>query len=116
MAPGLALSATRVLRARTLRAKGLRATATCSEACGLSFELTLERTTARRLGLRSRRIALRSVAISRAGRRAVVLRPTAAARARLLRLRNRGRATLRVTARDAAGNRRTSSQTISLRP
>ncbi|MEJ7894893.1 MAG: hypothetical protein WKF94_19835, partial [Solirubrobacteraceae bacterium] len=114
-APGLAVSTTRELRVRTLRAKGLRATVNCSEACRLSVDLTLDRATARRLGLRSRRVALRSATISRAGRRVIALRPTAAARARL-RLRGSGRATLRVTARDAAGNRRTNSQTISLRP
>lgn len=112
-APGLALSSPRIQRARTLRAKGLRATVNCSEACRLSVELTLDRATARRLGLRSRRVALSSATISRAGRRVVVLRLTAAARARL---RGSGRATLRVIARDATGNRRARSQTIRLRP
>jgi hypothetical protein len=111
-APGLALSAARAVRVRTLRAKGLRATVTCSEGCRLSVDLTLDVATARRLGLRSRRVAVRGVATGRAGRRVVVLRLTAAARTRL---QGGGRATLRVTARDAAGNSRTRAQAVTLR-
>jgi subtilisin family serine protease len=112
-APRLTLRAARALRSRTMRARGLRATVNCSESCRLSVSLTLDAATARRLGLRSRRIAVRSATITRAGRRVVVLRLTTAARARL---RGSGRATLQVTARDAAGNRHTRSQAVRLRP
>ena len=112
-APGLALSATRILRVRTMRARGLRATVTCSEACRLSAVLTLDAATARKLGLRSRRIASRTATIAGAGSRVVLLRLTTAARARL---RGSGRATLQVAARDAAGNRRTRSKLVMLRP
>ncbi len=111
--PGLAVLVVRTLRSRTLRASGLRATVTCSEACRLSASLTLDATTARKLGLRSRRIAFTSVTVARAGRRVIVLRPTAKVRARL---RGSGRATLLVTARDAAGGSRTRSQQVTLRP
>jgi len=107
------VSASRAQRLRTLRARGLRAIVRCSEGCRLSVELTLDAATARKLGLRSRRVAFKRVTITRAGRRVVVLRATAKARARL---RKSGRATLKVTARDAAGNRRTRSLPISLRP
>ena len=111
-APGLAVRAARTLRSRTLRASGLRATVTCSQACRLSASLTLDATTARKLGLRSRRIAFTSATVARAGRRVIVLRPTATVRARL---RGRGRATLLVTARNAAGGSRTRSQQVTLR-
>ena len=111
-APGLVLSTPRVQRVRTLRARGLRATVSCSEACRLSAGLTLDAATARKLGLRSRRIAFKTATTTRAGRRVVVLRLTAAARTRL---RRSARATLQVTARDAAGNSRTRSLRVSLR-
>ncbi len=110
--PRLTLRAARTLRSRTLRTRGLRATVNCSESCRLSVSLRLDAATARRLGLRSLRIAMQSATISRAGRRVVVLRLTAAARARL---RGSGRATLLVTARDAAGNQHTRSQAVRLR-
>jgi len=112
-APGVALRAARILRSRTLRARGLEATVTCSEACRLSASLTLDATTARKLGLRSRRIAFASATVTGAGARVIVLRPTATVRARL---RGGGHATLLVTARDAAGHVRTRSQEVTLRP
>lgn len=74
--------------------------------------MTLDAATARKLGLRSRRIAFKTATLTRAGRRVVVLRLTAAARARL---RRTARATLQVTARDAAGNSRTRTLRVSLR-
>lgn len=110
---GLAVRASRTLRFRTLRTSGLRATVSCSVACRLSASLTLDAATARKVGLRSRQIAFTSATVARAGRKVVVLRPTATVRARL---RGRGRATLRVTARDAAGNSPTRSQRVILRP
>jgi len=111
-APGLGIRAVRVLRLRSLRAQGLRVTVSCSEACRLTSTLTLDAAGARRLGLRSRRIALSRLTLSSARRRVFVLRPTAAAR---VRLRRGARAVLRVEARDAAGNRRVRTQQVTLR-
>ncbi len=112
-APGLAVRVTRSQRFRTLRASGLRTTVSCSEACRLSFTLTVDAATGRKLGLRSRRVVVSSRTLTRASQRSFALRPSAAVR---VRLRGSGRAVLQVVARDQAGNRRTRALMITLRP
>lgn len=111
-APGLVVRSGASRRVVKLRRRGVGVSVRCSEACRLTLTLTLDAATARKLGLR-RQIAVSRATVLRSGRRVVVLRLSAAARARL---RGRGRAVIRVTAADAAGNRRTRTQAITLRP
>ena len=111
--PRLSLRAGRAVRVRSVGAKGLRASVGCSEACRFTVTLTLDPAAARKLGLRARQIALVRRGLTRADRRVVVLRPAAAV---LRRLRGGGRAVLRVSAADAAGNRSARTQVITLRP
>jgi hypothetical protein len=90
-------------------------TVRCSEACSLSAELFAGAAAARRARLGRRRAVLArgSWSLAGAGRTYVFARWTATARR--LRTGRRLRATLRVTATDPAGNRRTVNRSIDLR-
>jgi len=90
-------------------------TARCSEACSLSAELSAGAAAARRARLGRTRVVLArgSWSMAGAGRTYVFARWTAAARR--LRGGRRLMATLRVTATDPAGNRRTVNRSIDLR-
>jgi hypothetical protein len=111
-APTLGI-AFRAQRLRTVLRHGLRTTIGCSEACTTDIRLTLPRTTARRLHLTSRLAAHRTVRFAAAGRKVVTLQLTRKT-IRALRRVVRVTFTLRVTARDTAGNRRVGSRTVRL--
>ena len=100
-----------------LLARRLRVTARSSEAGRVRLELRLDRRTAKRLHLRSAtatvRIATGSAAFARPGSAKVTLRLTSKAKRALARARN-VKATLVVTASDAAGNRATRTRTLTL--
>lgn len=102
---------------RALTGRGLAVPVSCSEACNVDLSLTLPARTAKRL----RMSAARTVVIARgkrssaaAGQVKVVLRPTARAKKRLRKLR-RLKATLKLVATDAAGNKTTAARAIALR-
>ena len=99
-------------------ARGLRLTMRCSEACTASAEALLPGRMARRVRLSrggTARIARRSALRLAAGtRKSVSLRLTRSARRRLARV-GRVVLTVRMSARDAAGNRRVTSRRASLR-
>jgi subtilisin family serine protease len=103
-----ALAARGALRA--LLAGRLRVSTTASERARVRLELRLDPRTARELRLTTRAsavvIATGSATLTKAGTKAVTLRLTARARRALSRAR-RLKATLRATATDAGGNRRT---------
>ena len=99
---------------RTVIRRGLRATVGCSEACTADVRLTLARTDARRLHLPSRTpllVAHRTVRLKQAGWTTATLRLRRRA-ARALRSARRATFTLRIAARDAAGNARIASRTV----
>jgi hypothetical protein len=95
--------------------RSLVVSARCSEACSLAAELSASTTAARRARLgRTRAVLARGAwSLAGAGRTYVFARWTATARR--LRGGRRLRATLRLTATDPAGNRRTVSRSIELR-
>jgi hypothetical protein len=109
LAPALGLALARRARLGTAVRRGLRASASCSEPCRLSFALVLDARTARRLHLR-RTVAGATRRLTAPGTRAVVLRLPRA----LLRVRA-ARVVLRVRATDAAGNTSTRTSTVDLR-
>jgi len=94
--------------------RALVVTARCSEACSLAAELVASASAARRARLGRTRVVLArgSWSLAGAGRTYVFARWTPSARK--LRAGRRLRATLRVTATDPAGNRRTVNRTIDL--
>jgi hypothetical protein len=98
-------------RLRTALTRGLRVSVTCSEPCRLRAVLSVDTRTAKRLGLRSRTLGRAAAPASRAA--TLVLKPSAAARRRLLKQRS---LTLRVTltVTDAAGNARVLNRTVKL--
>jgi len=108
------------VRARRLGAvlrTGLLVTVACNEACTADATLTLGRALARRYGLPSRRplvVARRTTRMPAGARRTLTLKLSART-VRALRRARRVRLALRVTARDAAGNTRTSTKAVSLR-
>jgi subtilisin family serine protease len=116
-APALTLAVPARAALRSVLARGLRVPATCSERCSLRVALTLDRRTAARLrlarGSATVRVASGSAALSGAGSRAVTLRFTSSAKRALSRVR-RITVTVRVTATDAAGNRRVRSRSVTL--
>lgn len=95
--------------------RALVVTARCSEACSLAAELVASPSAARRARLGRKRVVLArgSWSLAGAGRTYVFARWTPSARR--LRPGRRLRATLRVTATDPAGNRRTVNRSIDLR-
>jgi len=107
------LSAGDEVTRRTLSTRGLRAAISCSARCSYSGTLTLDRRTRRRLGLPST-LGRVSGSFANGGRRAFRLKPSRAARRKLARTRG-GRLALRVVVTDAAGRRRTLSQSIAIR-
>ena len=116
-APELTLAVPARAALRSALARGLRVPAACSERCSLRVALTLDRRTAKRLrlarGSATVRVASGSAALSGAGSRAVTLRFTNTAKRALSRVR-RVTVTVRVTATDAAGNRRVRSRSVTL--
>ncbi len=114
-APDLTLSLARTLR-REAHGDALAVGARCGEACTLEARLELSAATARRLGLGSRRltIARGTWAVGAAGRTYVICRWSARGRTVWRRARTI-RATVVVTARDAAGNARSVRRSVTLR-
>lgn len=101
---------------RSVLARGLRIRVVCSEACAIKAELQISRAAARLIGLSTRGskmvvVGRGAVALRPAGRRAITVRFTAKARKALRRLRQ-PRLTLRLTATDAVGNRKTLTTTV----
>ena len=115
-APSLSLAIRRRQRLRSVLLRGLRARATCSEGCRLSARVLVGARTARRLRLTR---TLRAVTVGRASHSLTTagatlrIRLSAHAKRRLRGVR-RLRVTIRVVARDAAGNARGLSRTITL--
>lgn len=106
----------RAQRLRTALRHGLRAAVSCTEPCTADVRLTLSRALARRYGLARRSaatVAHRTVRLQRAGTLPLRLRFTRRA-ARALRNAPRVTFTLRVTARDAAGNARVRTTSVAL--
>ncbi len=95
--------------------KSLVVKASCSEACDLDVSLAADAKAARRAGLGSKRVVLAtgSWSLAGAGRTYVFARWKPAARK--LRAGRKLTAALRVTATDAAGNKRTVTKPIDLR-
>lgn len=105
---------------RALR-RGLRVTVSASEPNRLSLSASVNRGTARKVRLLSRRSKRRSVEVGRispaaggAGKRIVTIKFTRKAR-KALRRQTKVRFTMKATARDAAGNIGRASRVISLR-
>ncbi len=114
--PSLSLAVLRRQRLASVLLRGVRARAACSEGCSLSARVLVGAGTARRLGLTR---TLRAVVVGRASRSLTAagatlrIRLSAQARRRLRRVREI-RLTIRVVARDAAGNARGLSRRITL--
>lgn len=110
------MTARRRQRLHSVLLRGLRARAACSERCRLSARLLVGAGTARRLGLTR---ALRAVVVGRASSSLTTtgatlrIRITSQARRRLRRVRGL-RLTVRVLARDVAGNSRVLTRGIIL--
>jgi len=115
VAPALTLGASGRIALRAVLARGLRVRATCSERCTLRAELTVDARTAKRLKLSRRtvRVGTGTATGSPSAARSILVRFTARAR-RALRGAGSIRTTVRVTATDAAGNRRTSTRRLTL--
>jgi subtilisin family serine protease len=116
-APAIALTPTARLALKALLAGRLRLPTAVSEKATLRVELRLAGRTAKRLrltrGTAAVRIASGRASAGRAGATWVTLRLTSRAKRALARVRS-VKATLRATATDAAGNRRTRSRTVTL--
>jgi hypothetical protein len=114
-APSLTLTLARTLR-REAHGDALAVGARCGEACTLDARLELPAATARRLRLGSRRLTLArgTWAVGAAGRTYVICRWSARGRTVWRRARTI-RATVVVTARDAAGNARSVRRSVTLR-
>jgi type 1 glutamine amidotransferase len=100
----------RRLSTRRFARRGLPVTLTASEASQGTARVLVTRRAARRLGLRSRVLASRTVRFPGAGTKTVRIRPSRAVARRL----GRVKATLELRLRDAAGNARTVRRTIVL--
>jgi hypothetical protein len=99
---------------RALR-QGLRVLATCNEPCRLRVEVRLGPRAARRLGVApTRTLAVATLPRMAAGRRVAVLRFPPRIRV-LLRRAGQLDGIVRVSARDAAGNARTTARRIVVR-
>jgi subtilase family protein len=102
---------------RALLAGRLRVSTTVSERSSLRLELILDARTAKKLRLAKRAVAVRiasaNATATRAGAKTVALHITSKAKRALARAR-RVKATLKTTAADASGNRRTRSNTLTL--
>jgi extracellular elastinolytic metalloproteinase len=100
--------------------RGFRATLTCDEPCSASLALRLDATTAKRLGLLSRRSRARFVTVAGGslrlgeGRRGATLRFTARARKRLARRRSI-KLSLAAVVRDGSGNTSNPTRRITLK-
>lgn len=107
-APSASLRVARTVRLATALRTGVSARVTCSEACSIrSSTLKLDRSTARRLELRSRAGMLARASVQRASNAiSYTLRLSASERRRLARARTL-RVTMSTVVRDAAGNQRT---------
>ena len=99
---------------RTALRRGIRATATCSARCTMTVALTVDKRTAKRLKLKSRRVATGRLARPFSGSRKLTITFNRTARRRLARTR-RLKLAVAVVARDAAGRRAASRGTMSLR-
>ena len=111
-APSIRLAVRRQRLLRALR-RGLAARVNCNEACRLGATLVVSQRDARRLRL-SRVVARASQPLRPAGTRPLTARFSRRARTRIGRLRG-VRVTLRLSALDAAGNRRSLSRRFTLR-
>ena len=102
---------------RALLAGRLRVTTTASERASLRVELRVDARTAPKLHLTTRStavtIATGTASLTKAGRTSVTVRLSAKAKRALARLRS-VKVSLRATATDAAGNRRTRAKTLTL--
>ncbi len=114
-APALTLTVPRTLR-READGDALVVGVRCGEACTLDARLEVPAATARRLGLGARRATLArgTWAVGAAGRTYVICRWSARGRT-VWRRAARFRATVVVTARDAAGNARSVRRAVTLR-
>jgi hypothetical protein len=110
-APALSLAATpaSALKLKTILAKGLRVKARCSQRCRLAGTLTLDRATARKLGLgrRATVVARGTTQLTRPGSATLTLKFTPAAKRKLRRARKLT-ANLSIVAGNSAGETRQS--------
>ena len=104
-APGLSATVPK-LKLGDLLKKGLRASANCSEPCTVQAELQLDAKTAKKLKLGKKATAIGKGKAFGSGKLAVPVKLTSKAKKALKRLRSL-KATLVVTATDAAGNKST---------
>ena len=111
-APDVTLRPARTQRSSDLRG-GMPMRVTCSEACGLQAKVTVTRSTARRLGLRTLVLARAGGLLAASGETYLIFRPARGAASRLSR--RSVRAQLTLTAVDFAHNRRTARRALSLR-
>ncbi|HEX8102819.1 MAG TPA: PKD domain-containing protein [Solirubrobacteraceae bacterium] len=112
--PKLGLSARRRMKLRTALRRGIPVRARCNEPCRLTATALASRRVRRSLRLRSARVARKTGRLSGAGTRRLTLKLSKRARARI-RPRRSVRLTLRVEARDVAGNRTAKRRKITLR-
>jgi hypothetical protein len=109
-APRVSLRVRRIQDLARVLARGLGVRVGCSEGCRVSARLLL----LRRVVASARTIGLRSISLTSAGSRRLTIRLNRRGK-RLLRPARSARVRLRVSARDAAGNVRTVSRTVTLR-
>jgi hypothetical protein len=110
--PEVALGTPRTRRSSDLRG-GMPVRVSCSEACGLRAKVTVARSTARRLGLRTLVLARADWFLGAAGETYLIFLPARGAASRLPRRAIRAQLTL--TAVDSAQNRRSMRRTLTLR-
>jgi hypothetical protein len=111
-APVVRLGTARTQRSSDLRG-GMPVRVTCSEACGLEAKVTVTRSTARRLGLRTLVLARADGGVAAAAQTYLIFRPARGAASRLPR--RSVRAQLTLTAVDSAHNQRVVRRALSLR-
>jgi hypothetical protein len=111
--PALAFASSLPRGIASLRGRGLVLGLRCDEACEIHAELRIAAKLARRLGLK-KKLASADGDLGGAGAVTLKLRPSAAARKRLRRVRSLN-ADLVIVATDAAGNESRLSQALRLR-
>jgi hypothetical protein len=115
-APGLSLSLGRTLDLAATAKRGLSAVGTCSEACTVDAQLSIDKRTARKLGVASARVVIGRAKVSLAAgeRKTIRVKVAKKARRKLARAK-RVRVQLALVIRDAAGNATTMKRTVTLR-
>jgi hypothetical protein len=112
LAPEVTVAMPRTQRSSDLRG-GMPVRVRCNEACGLQATVTVARSTARRMGLRTAVVARADATLDAAGETYLIFRPARGAMSRLPRRAVRSKLTL--TAVDIRHNQRTVRRSLVLR-